>query len=574
VGIQLYAGSAAILRENVVKDHFCRRWTYIFFAIAMLANIEAQATPPTPTDSTGNAMGLLPGTFPTTVTAANLTIEQGTPAVMNGTGQNLIKITYPASGPIKWTDSRANEGDVSLLIGPGNPNDSSYYPSPTFHDNYAPISNGPFENSTIGWRLNQQTGAALATVRHNGVDYGPDYTFNGSPVGKVHGIAYFNQTGASGWGYRMNDGQFANGGNGSTDLQMGYAGYDAGQGEGNSSAAVAYFPYEQGWKGAWVNSGTDGEATFAASSPGLPTSSVIYTGTVAKVTLPGVNSATDGMLFVAPTHDDNRTNIAAAYPTGGGWSVAVREDDGAIFSGDASSLVPGGENQFQFLYVPYSAPRLIGGQVNGATGAMIHAVNDPLFDVARTAEGKYAVSVYAANGVTKLTENDGMLIMSVSGSNASNLADRKFLSYQYNSGTGNFDVESREDVAILQPTPPSENQFGDELALRDVNFYFAWVSFSNPLAPSLNLTGDYNNNGVVDAADYVAWRNAGPTDTLPNDATPGTVDQSDYQAWRANFGAGSGSGAGLGGSQSVPEPTSIALVCLLGSCLLPVRVRR
>jgi hypothetical protein len=76
------------------------------------------------------------------------------------------------------------------------------------------------------------------------------------------------------------------------------------------------------------------------------------------------------------------------------------------------------------------------------------------------------------------------------------------------------------------------------------------------------LTGDYNNNGTVDAADYVAWRDAGPTATLPNDATPGTVDQTDYDVWRANFGkptVGSASG-----NIAVPEPVSVTLllVCL------------
>ena len=49
-------------------------------------------------------------------------------------------------------------------------------------------------------------------------------------------------------------------------------------------------------------------------------------------------------------------------------------------------------------------------------------------------------------------------------------------------------------------------------------------------------SGDYNNNGVVDAADYVVWRNAGPTDVLPNDPTSGTVDASDYDTFRANSG--------------------------------------
>jgi hypothetical protein len=53
--------------------------------------------------------------------------------------------------------------------------------------------------------------------------------------------------------------------------------------------------------------------------------------------------------------------------------------------------------------------------------------------------------------------------------------------------------------------------------------------FSEPLLP-----GDYNNNGTVDTADYVLWRNGGP---LQNEVdTPGTVTQADYDVWRANFG--------------------------------------
>src|SRR4051812_2483863 len=400
------------MKENVVSCVFRKigwdcGWAFVvlFFACSLRAA-------PTPVDNTGNAQGLLPGTFPTSVTAANLNIQQGTPAVMNGTGQNLIHVDFPAAGPIKWTESRANEGDYSLLIGPGVPNDPAYYPPTGFFDNYRPLAGDPaFAKTTIGWRANQQTGAFLATVRHNGVDYGSGYTYNGNPVGRVHGIAYFNQTGAAGWGYSMADGTFGNGGPGATDLQIGMAGFDNAQGESNSSVAVAYFPYEQGWKGAWVNGQDNGTATFASSSPGLPASSVNWLNSVATVALPGVNSATDGMLFVAPTHDDNNTNIAAAFPTGGVWKVAVREDDTFDLSG--TIINTGAGDSFQFLYVPYSAPRLIGGQVNGADASLIHAANDAFFDVARTAAGKYAVSVYGSDGITKLGENAGMLILSV-----------------------------------------------------------------------------------------------------------------------------------------------------------------
>jgi PEP-CTERM motif len=74
------------------------------------------------------------------------------------------------------------------------------------------------------------------------------------------------------------------------------------------------------------------------------------------------------------------------------------------------------------------------------------------------------------------------------------------------------------------------------------------------------VTGDYNNNGVVDAADYVVWRkNLGQSVTIPNDPTPGTVTQSDYDYWAAHFSATSGAGAGLSRGGAVPEPSTILL---------------
>lgn len=71
------------------------------------------------------------------------------------------------------------------------------------------------------------------------------------------------------------------------------------------------------------------------------------------------------------------------------------------------------------------------------------------------------------------------------------------------------------------------------------------------------VPGDYNNNGVVDAADYALWRNGGP---LANEVdNPGTVDANDFTAWRARFSNTSGSGSGLGAA-AVPEPTVVMLV--------------
>jgi hypothetical protein len=83
------------------------------------------------------------------------------------------------------------------------------------------------------------------------------------------------------------------------------------------------------------------------------------------------------------------------------------------------------------------------------------------------------------------------------------------------------------------------------------------------------LTGDFNNNGVVDAADYVLWRNGGP---LMNDPTNG-VQPEDYNVWRANFGKTAGSAASL--AASVPEPASCVIMLLtVASACFVSRSRR
>jgi len=83
------------------------------------------------------------------------------------------------------------------------------------------------------------------------------------------------------------------------------------------------------------------------------------------------------------------------------------------------------------------------------------------------------------------------------------------------------------------------------------------------LIGGVGLDGDYNNDGKVDAADYVLWR-----------SDPGSYGGAGgYDTWRANFGATAGSGAGLGSSAAVPEPAA-ALLMLVGSVLFLSQKRR
>jgi hypothetical protein len=76
------------------------------------------------------------------------------------------------------------------------------------------------------------------------------------------------------------------------------------------------------------------------------------------------------------------------------------------------------------------------------------------------------------------------------------------------------------------------------------------------------VPGDFNGNNVVDAADYVLWRNGGP---LMNDPTMG-VQSEDYNFWRARFGRTSASGGAV--LTGVPEPSGILQVSILLTCAL------
>jgi formylglycine-generating enzyme required for sulfatase activity len=88
----------------------------------------------------------------------------------------------------------------------------------------------------------------------------------------------------------------------------------------------------------------------------------------------------------------------------------------------------------------------------------------------------------------------------------------------------------------------------------------AELGFRVATVAASSLIGDYNGDGVVDAADYTVWRDhLGQSFVLQNrdSANTGPISMADYTSWETNFGNHAGSGSM--GNAAVPEPGTAAL---------------
>jgi hypothetical protein len=149
------------------------------------------------------------------------------------------------------------------------------------------------------------------------------------------------------------------------------------------------------------------------------------------------------------------------------------------------------------------------------------------------------------------------------------------------------DYPDREDVAesllmwfaVRHRSPRINSSPRDaiEAAIPSRLDYFDGLPFSTYGQP---LFGDYNGDTIVDAADYVVWRdNLGSSYYLNNsgnesDGSSAIVDAADYDLWRARFGQTAGSGAAIDSSSTAAVPEPAVSVMLLTAILVMFCRRR
>jgi hypothetical protein len=84
-------------------------------------------------------------------------------------------------------------------------------------------------------------------------------------------------------------------------------------------------------------------------------------------------------------------------------------------------------------------------------------------------------------------------------------------------------------------------------------------AFNGMQLRTVGLLADYDGNGSVGPEDYTVWKaNYGSINSSADGNLDGVVDGADYVAWRHAMNAGSGAGGGLN-SAAVPEPSTILL---------------
>jgi hypothetical protein len=280
-------------------------------------------------------------------------------------------------------------------------------------------------------------------------------------------------------------------------------------------------------------------------------------------------------------------DAGASIPTGfrAGWDATVIVEPGATIGKGFTVIgstftMTGGTFEREFAALMGSQVNILGGKMGDAfladKGSTVNISGGDIGVYFTAREGSVvniSGGVFGAEYDWSGFQAEGGSIINVSGGEFG----RSFAAYddsvvKISGGSLDDGFEAHEGSSVhlfgtefhLNGTPIAGLDLGETLVLTDRNqkltgrlldgtsfefdlnsTQFYPMDFFSPAAIlqlTLALPGDFNFNGIVDAADYTLWRNG----------LRSLYNQNHYALWKSNLGRTSGSGAGR---LSVPEPS-------------------
>lgn len=202
----------------------------------------------------------------------------------------------------------------------------------------------------------------------------------------------------------------------------------------------------------------------------------------------------------------------------------------------------------------------IPGQVENRGGTVAPGIVAPGINGIGTLEigGRFASDANATlqidlGGLTAGTQYDQLLVeggVALAGTLSVSLV---------NLGGGTFVPSPGDSFTIITATDGISGAFDSLVAPAGYKWLLNYGSAAVTLL--VGLSGDYNGDGIVNAADYTRWRDtlgAVGSGLAADGDGDGDVDADDYTIWKDHFGQSMGSGSGS--VAAVPEPTSWLLV--------------
>ncbi|TWT35363.1 Extracellular serine protease precursor [Posidoniimonas corsicana] len=241
-------------------------------------------------------------------------------------------------------------------------------------------------------------------------------------------------------------------------------------------------------------------------------------------TYSGSTTVQAGVLQVNGTHTggENYAVVGGGSLSGNGAvdAAVVVEAGGIVAPGASVGSLTLGEIEFQ-------TGSTLAVELGGLSAGIEH---DELAAGAATLGGSLSVSLLESDGALFLPPPDG-----------------------------SFTILTAESLSGSFENADAGDRIGTEGGEGSVIVSYNYVEGAVVLSEFL-MTGDFNGDGQIDAADYTVWRdvrgNAVPQYTSADANGDGFVDTKDYAVWRSHFGyAGDASGA----SNAVPEPLSAVL---------------